>query len=193
MKIICFLRAMDFPINSIGELLSGEHPENVIDILLEEQEKALRSEIAEKQERLDKLSELKKALKTVEHFSVESIGDIARKMENKKKMRKLYAVLLGTGIPVGIVEWTTIIYWIATGNWRPFVAYLVVAVPYAVWVSRYYFKRVAYICPECHGVFKPALKEAFFARHTPTLRKVTCTHCGHKGFCVEIYGVETVL
>jgi DNA-directed RNA polymerase subunit RPC12/RpoP len=55
-------------------------------------------------------------------------------------------------------------------------------------ISRYFFKRVAYICPECHTVFRPSLKEAFFARHTRTLRKVTCTHCGHKGFCVETYG-----
>jgi DNA-directed RNA polymerase subunit RPC12/RpoP len=109
-------------------------------------------------------------------------------MENKKNMKKLRTVLLATGIPVGIVEWTTILFWIITGNWRPFAAYLVVFIPYAVWISRYYFQRVAYICPECHAVFKPSLKEAFFARHTPTLRKVTCTHCGHKGFCVETYG-----
>ena len=60
--------------------------------------------------------------------------------------------------------------------------------PYAIWISRYYFKRVAYICPHCHEVFKPALKEAFWASHTPTLRKVTCTCCGYKGFCVETYG-----
>jgi DNA-binding transcriptional MerR regulator/DNA-directed RNA polymerase subunit RPC12/RpoP len=188
MKIICFLRELDLPLNSIGELLSEEHPESVISLLLEQQEKTLREEIAQRQARLDKLTDLRRALKELEHFSVESIGDIALKMENKKKLRKLYTVLFATGIPVGIVEWTTIIFWIVTGNWRPFVFYLVVAVPYVVVISRYFFKRVAYICPECHAVFKPTLKEAFFARHTPTLRKVTCTHCGHKGFCVETYG-----
>jgi len=37
-------------------------------------------------------------------------------------------------------------------------------------------------------VFKPALKEALWANHTPTTRKLTCTRCGHKGFCVEIWG-----
>jgi DNA-binding transcriptional MerR regulator/DNA-directed RNA polymerase subunit RPC12/RpoP len=188
MKIVCFLRELDLPLNSIGELLSEEHPESVISILLEQQEKTLREEIAQKQARLDKLTDLRRALKELEHFSVESIGDIARKMENKKKLRKLYTVLFATGIPIGIVEWAGLIFWIVTGNWRPFVFYLVVAVPYTVVISIYFFRRVAYICPECHTVFRPSFKEAFFARHTRTLRKVTCTHCGHKGFCVETYG-----
>jgi DNA-binding transcriptional MerR regulator/DNA-directed RNA polymerase subunit RPC12/RpoP len=188
MKIVCFLRELDLPLNSIGELLSEEHPESVISLLLEQQEKTLREEIAQRQARLDKLTDLRRALKELEHFSVESIGDIALKMENKKKLRKLYTVVFATGIPVGIVEWATIIFWIVTGNWRPFVFYLVVFVPYIVIISRYFFKRVAYICPECHTVFRPTFKEAFFARHTRTLRKVTCTHCGHKGFCVETYG-----
>jgi len=39
-------------------------------------------------------------------------------------------------------------------------------------------------------VFKPNFKEAFWARHTPTLRKLTCTCCGYHGFCVETYGKE---
>jgi DNA-binding transcriptional MerR regulator/DNA-directed RNA polymerase subunit RPC12/RpoP len=188
MKIICFLRELDLPLNSIGELLSEEHPESVITLLLEQQEKTLREEIDQRQARLNKLTDLRRALKELEHFSVESIGDIALKMENKAKLRKLYTVMFATGIPVGIVEWATILFWIVTGNWRPFVLFLVVAVPYAVAISRYFFKRVAYICPECHTVFRPSYKEAFFARHTRTLRKVTCTHCGHKGFCVETYG-----
>ena len=50
-----------------------------------------------------------------------------------------------------------------------------------------YFKNVDYICPNCHTVFKPSLKETFFAKHTPTLRKLTCSSCGHHGFCVEVY------
>ena len=61
---------------------------------------------------------------------------------------------------------------------------------YCTIVSNFYFKRVAYICPRCHEVFKPNFKEAFWARHTPTLRKLTCTCCGYHGFCVETYGKE---
>lgn len=52
MKIICFLRELDLPINSIGELLSEEHPEDVIGILLGEQEKALSEEISKSRQNL---------------------------------------------------------------------------------------------------------------------------------------------
>ncbi len=190
MKIICFLRDTGISINSIGELLSEDNPGSVISVLLEQQEQLLREEISERQAKLDMLNGIKRELKSVENFSVESIGDIAYAMENKKKMRQLHTVLLITGVPIGIIQWTSIILWIATGRWWLFALYVLVLIPYAVWVSNFYFKRVAYICPQCHEVFKPNFKEAFWARHTPTLRKLTCTCCGYKGFCVETYGKE---
>ncbi|MBQ8625314.1 MAG: MerR family transcriptional regulator [Agathobacter sp.] len=190
MKIICFLRDMGISISSIDELLSEDNPSNVISVLIEQQKQLLQDELKERQTKLDLLEQMERELRSVENFSVESIGDIAYAMENKKNMRKLHAVLLITGIPLGIVQWFAICLWIATGIWWPCMLYVLVAIPYAVWVSNYYFKRVVYICPQCHEVFKPVFKEAFWARHTPTLRKLTCTCCGYKGFCVETCGKE---
>jgi len=187
MKIICFLREAGLSINSIGELLSEENPGNVIITLIEQHEEALREELNERKKKLDMLEQIRRELKNIERFSVESIGDIAYSMENKRKMRRLHAFLLITGIPIGIAEWSSIIWWIMTGIWWPFVLSLCIAVVYGVWISGYYFSRVVYICPECHSIFKPAWKEEFFANHTPTLRKLTCTCCGHKGFCIETY------
>lgn len=190
MKIICFLRDAGISINNIGELLSEDDPGSVISVLLEQQEQALREEVSERQEKLAILDGIKKELRGIDNFSVESIGDIAYAMENKKNVQKLHVILLITGIPLGIIQWTSIVLWITMGIWWPFAAYWFVAIPYAVWVSNFYFKRVVYICPQCHEVFKPNFKEAFWARHTPTLRKLTCTCCGYHGFCVETYGKE---
>lgn len=185
LRIICFLREMDLPINTIGELLAEEDPGSVIGILLDEQENTLRAEIGERQKKLDLLTGMKRELDRIEHFSVESIGDIAYLMDNRKKLRKIHGTMLAVGIPTEIVEWGTLIYSIKTGNWLVFAVGILITIAAAVWISRYYFRNVAYICPQCHSVFVPTFKEAFFANHTPTTRKLTCTSCGHHGFCVE--------
>ena len=190
MKIICFLRDAGISINSIGELLTEDDPRSVISVLIDQQEQLLREEVSERQAKLDLLDGMKRELKSVENFSVESIGDIAYAMENKKKMKQLHTILLITGLPLNIIQWTSIILWIALGMWWLFAAYVLIAIPYSVWAINFYFKRVAYICPQCHEVFQPNFKEALWARHTPTLRKLTCTCCGYKGFCVETYGKE---
>ena len=187
LKVICFLRELDLPINSIGELLAEEHPENVIAILLKEQEKTLRREIGEKQSRLEKLEELKQILKKAEDFSVESIGDVAHIMKHKQKIRRTHTVLLLVGILMDVIEIATLILWIKTGVWLPFALGMVVVVALGIALSAYYFQRTAYICPQCHSVFRPSFRQAFWARHTPSTRKLTCTVCGHRGFCVETY------
>lgn len=190
MKIICFLRELGLPIDSISQFLSEDDPGSVISLLIDQQEQTLREEMNASQKKLDKLIGLKRGLKSVDDFSVESIGDIAFIMENMKRLKNIHSTMLLTGIPFMILQWGSIILWILTGIWWPFLIYVLVVIPYAIWVSRYYFKHVAYICPQCHEVFRPSFKEALWARHTPSARKLTCTCCGHHGFCVETYGGE---
>lgn len=186
MKIICFLRDLGLPINSISGILAEENSNNVISLILEQQEQTLKKEIREHQEKLKKLEELKAGLKGVKEFSVESIGDIAHTMKGKKELRKMRIILLLTGLPVSILQWTSIILWIDKGLWWLFVIWAVVAISCGIFVSRWYYKKVSYICPECHTVFKQTFKEIFKARHTATARKLNCPSCGYHGFCVEV-------
>ena len=39
---------------------------------------------------------------------------------------------------------------------------------------------------QCHTVFQRKFKESFFVRNAPVTRKLTCTSCGHHGFCAEV-------
>lgn len=185
LRIICFLRDMGLPIDAIAQLLAEEEPGRVVELLLEQQEQALRQELARSQSRLEKLEELRRQVKQQPAFSVESIGDIAYLMERRAQLKRVHGTMLLAGVPMSLLEVTGIVLWIVTGIWWPFAVYLLLAVPFGIWVSRYYFRRVAYLCPQCHTVFRPALREAFFARHTPSARKLTCTCCGYHGFCVE--------
>lgn len=168
MKIICFLRDAGITINSIGELLSEEDPGSVISAVIEQQEGLLRKEISEGQAKLAVLEGMKRELKGVEKFSVESLGDIAAVLENKKKMKRLHMILVMIGIPVGMIQWTALILMIAVGIWQPFALFVLMITPCVLWLSGYYFKRTAYICPRCHGGFRPGFRE-FFSRSTARL------------------------
>ena len=179
MRIICFLREAGLPINSIGELFAEEHPEKIISILLDQQEQALREEIAEGQKKLGIIENIKRELKEVENFSVESIGDIAYVMKNKNKLRKMRWLMVLTGIPVTALQWTSIILWITNGLWWLFAIWACVAIPWGIAVSIYYFKHVAYICPECHEVFSPRFKELFWAYHTLKMRPLPFADCDY--------------
>lgn len=187
MKIICFLREVGLPINGIAKLFAEEKPEGIISILLEQQKQVLRGELSERQAKLEMIEGIKRELKEVERFSVESIGDIAHIMKQKNKLRKMRMWITVSGVPVSVFQWISVILWITNGLWWLFAVWVGVAIPWAIWASIYYFKHVAYICPECHEVFKPKFKEAFWAYHTPRMRRLTCPKCKKKGLCVEVY------
>ncbi len=186
LKIICFLRDLGLSIDQVKQLLSEEDPGSVISLLLEQQEVTLKKEIGEREEMLKKLSELKTGLKSVSEFSVESIGDIAYFMTNRKKLRNLRIFMILVSLPLGILQWSSIILWITRGIWWLFLVWVIAVVPYVFYFSRWYFKKMAYICPQCHTVFQPSIREGFWANHTPATRKLTCPSCGHRGFCVEV-------
>ena len=187
MHIICFLREAGLPINSISALFAEAKPESIISILLDEQERVLREELSERQAKLDLIEGIKRELREIESFSVDSIGDIAHFMKQKNKLNKMRLTMVLTGIPVTALQWTSIVLWITNGLWWLFAAWVCVAIPWGICVSKYYFDHVAYICPECHEVFKPSFKEMFWAYHTPKMRRLTCVACGRKGLCVEVY------
>lgn len=191
LRVICFLREAGLSIGSISQLLEEKDPGSVIEILLDQQEEALRKEVAEREKQLEMLSGIRKGMKDRDHFSVESISDIAYQMTNRKKLSKLHTFLLGIGLAMEAIEIVWLILSIKTGNWWIFAAgMLVVNVPLGVWMSAVYMKKTAYICPQCHEVFVPKFKESFWAYHTPRTRRLTCPHCGHKGMCVETYREE---
>ena len=187
MRIVCFLRETGLPLNSIAALLSDEHPEQIVSVLLEQQEQLLREELNERQEQLTKLEMIRRELKSLPQFSVESIGDIAYFMENKKQLRRLRMRLLLVGIPPGLLQWVAIILGVLNGWWWMLAVWAVVAVPTAVWMTQYYNRHVAYICPHCHERFSVSFKELMFSNHTPKMRRLTCPSCKHKGWCVEVY------
>jgi len=187
MRIICFMREAGLPINSISCLFAEEHPEKVISILLDQQEQDLKEDISNAQKKLAIVETIKRELKEIPNFSVESIGDIAHVMKEKNKLNKMRLTMVLTGIPVTALQIASVLLWITNGLWWLFVIWACVASVWGAWVSIYYYNHVAYICPECHEVFRPVFKEMFWAYHTPRMRRLICPKCKNKSLCVEIY------
>jgi len=190
LRVICFLRDLGLSLNHVGDILETDNATKVIHLLLEEQKKTLETEVAERKEQLERIGEIQKEMKNIAQFSVENLGDVAYVMENKKKMKKVYSVILGIGLVLDGLELGAFIYAIKTGNWWMFAGVLLLMLIVLFPLMNFYHKYTVYICPECHEVFKPKKAEWFWANHTPKTRKLTCPCCSYKGFCVETYGVE---
>jgi len=192
LRIICFLRETGLPLSSIAALFAEEKPGSIISVLLEEQERALREELAECQSKLALIEGIQREVKELESFSVESIADIAHVMKQKNKLYKMRRNMILTGIPVSLLQIVSIVLGITHGLWWLLAVWACVAIPWGIIVSLHYFGHVAYICPECHEVFRPGLREAFWAYHTPKMRRLTCPACGRKGLCIEVYREKEV-
>ena len=190
MKVICFLRDTGLSLNTIGQLLNEEDPGSVISLFIDQQKQALRAEIDAGAEKLRRLEELEKGLRAMkggQRFSIETIGDAADVMKNNDKRKRMLWTMILISIPISALQWASIILWIKKGIWQPFLVWLALAIPFGIIATIYYYRHISYICPQCHAVFKPSLKEVVFAAHTSKTRKLTCTECGHHGFCVEIW------
>ncbi len=188
LRVICFLRDLGLSLNHVGDILEADNATKVINLLLEEQKKTLETELSERKAQLDRIDEIQKEMKNIANFSVENLGDVAYVMENKKKMKKVYSVILGIGLVLDGLEIGAFIYAIKTGNWWLFAGVLLLMLIVLFPLMEFYHKYTVYICPECHEVFKPKKAEWFWAKHTPKTRNLTCPCCSHKGFCVETYG-----
>lgn len=187
MRIICFLQEAGLPINSISELLAEDNPKDIISVLLDQQEADLKEEVRERQKQLDMIDTIKREMKDLDDFSVESIGDIAQLMKSKAKLKKMRILLAVVGIPLSILLWASIIGCLFTGKLWLLAVAAAVYIPFAIWASIYYFSRVAYICPHCHKLITPSLREALLAHHTPRMRRLTCPECKRTGLCIEVY------
>jgi len=188
MRIICMLKSLGLSLESIRGILGSDHPEKVLFLLLDEQERQIDEEIGLMQRQKTAIEGVRETLRTGQLLSIESIADMEHMMEEKKKLRRLHWNMLLLAIPMTLVQWGTILYWIFTGTWWPFAACIPPVILLGIVLMRLYYRNTLYICPECGERFRPSLKEVFWARHTPKTRRLTCTCCGRKSWCVETYG-----
>ena len=188
MRMITALKTLGLSLDAIQGVLGSEHPEKVLLLLLEEQEKRIQGEreVLERQHRA--VETVRETIRTGQMLSIESIADMDRMMEEKKKLNKLHLTMLVLAMVMSGLQWAGIVLWITTGIWWPFAACWPFVIALGIFVTRMYYKNTLYICPECGARFRPTMKQMLWARHTPKTRLLSCTKCGKTGWCVETYG-----
>ena len=188
MRMICALKTLGLSLDAIQGVLGSEHPEKVLLLLLEEQEKRIREEQDTLARQKSAVDTVRETIRTGQMLSIESIADMDRMMEDKKKLSRLHLGMLLIGMTMSGLQWAGVILWITTGIWWPFAACWPLVIALGILISKMYYKNTLYVCPECGTRFRPAFREMFWARHTPKTRLLTCTKCHNHGWCVETYG-----
>lgn len=183
---ICLWKTMGLSLEAIKGILESQNADKVLELLLEQQAKALEEDIQDRQQQLRSIRALEENLKSAEKIPVNSISDMEQLMKNKQKLRKVHGVMIALGILADLIQAAGLVLWIVKGIWQPFVICFAVAVVIDLLLTRYYYRNTEYLCPACGVRFRPGVKEFLFSKHTPKTRKLTCSHCGEKDYCVEV-------
>lgn len=187
MKLICLLKSLGLSLESIKGILQSEQPEKVLLLLLDEQEKQLDAELTEKAEQKKTIAAARACLEKTQAIPENLQSDIEHiMMENRKrKLRRVHLTLVLWGSLCTIAEVITLMIWGFYGNWVPFAVTLPIAMVICALLTRMHHRSTVYVCPACGATFRPTLREFLFSGHTPKTRKLTCTHCGKRDWCVE--------
>ena len=186
LQTVCFLRSLGLGLEAIRQLMGDDNAQEVVSLLLEQRAAELRQEMEERRQQLEALNQLRAAGRQFPALSPETIGDIAFAMKRKKKLRQLHLTMLLIGIVMDVLLVGSVLLWIFRHTWIPFACCLPCVLALGVGLTALYYRGTAYLCPQCHRVLRPGLREFLFSAHTPTTRKLTCAKCGHRGFCVEV-------
>lgn len=190
LRLICLLKSLGLSLDSIKGILESETPGRVLLLLLDEQEKRIDEEIRGREKQKKAIEVVRESIRNADMIAVNSIRDIEKIMDGKKKLKRAHIAMLVVGIFMDLIEIGTIVLWITRGIWLPFAVGMPIVIVMGILITRMYYRNAAYICPECSAAFRPRMKAFIFSKHTPKTRKLRCTHCGYLGYCVETYADE---
>ncbi|MCL2170896.1 MAG: MerR family transcriptional regulator [Defluviitaleaceae bacterium] len=185
LRLICTLKTIGLSLELIKGILESESPAKVLMLLLDEQAKLLASEIGERQKQLETIEAIKDSIRNKTTIPVNSIIDIESMMEKNKIVRTRFKRLVAIACLMSLPTLGTIALWITRGAWIPFAIVFPATQLLAVLLAKHHYKNTAFICAECNAVFKPPFKTILFTSGTTKARWLTCTKCGHAGYCVE--------
>lgn len=186
LQLICIYRGLGLGLSDIKEVLTDEeNSKKILLSVLKQRELSLEEEIAQKLSQRDGVRMIRKYLSEGRAMNRNSFCDIRLIMKGKKRWKRIIAALLAVGLVLDAAEIAFIVLWAVKGIWLPFAIGMPFVVVCMVVVVALYYHSVSYACVDCGTVFRPKLREWFFAKHTFSARKLTCPHCGKRNYQTE--------
>ena len=210
LRRILLLKSLGLRLADIRSVLASDVSTTVLRDILEAQDARLAAELQERSLARQRIATMIASLDATGELPAQTIPDMEAIMQNtatpttntttnttpqpaperpsmwKSELAPFYKTMLVVGIAIDIVQVAAIVWWVTTGDWRPFAIVMPLVIAAAALLVRAYRAHTAYLCPHCRRAFVPRAAEWFFARHTPTTRRVTCTHCHTKDWCAEV-------
>lgn len=206
LRRILLLKSLGLRLADIRSVLASDVSTTVLRDILEAQDARLAAELQERSLARQRIATMIASLDATGELPAQTIPDMEAIMQNvttpttnttpqpepecpsmwKSELAPFYKTMLVVGIAIDVAQVAAIVWWVTTGDWRPFAIVMPLVIAAAALLVRAYRARTAYLCPHCRRAFVPRAAEWFFARHTPTTRRVTCTHCHTKDWCAEV-------
>ena len=210
LRRILLLKSLGLRLADIRSVLASDVSTTVLRDILEAQDARLAAELQERSLARQRIATMIASLDATGELPAQTIPDMEAIMQNtatpttntttnttpqpaperpsmwKSELAPFYKTMLVVGIAIDVVQVAAIVWWVTTGDWRPFAIVMPLVIAAAALLVRAYRAHTAYLCPHCRRAFVPRAAEWFFARHTPTTRRVTCTHCHTKDWCAEV-------
>lgn len=192
LRMIFFLRELDFSIEQIKRLFAEENAAQVLELLLVVHIATAKEELAAKEQQVDIAVKILDRLRKQDPQSLDFLMDISLSMKNQKAWKKLQWKM-GISIFLAIVSYVGLILLSSYLQkfWLAYVAMGLFLTGFS-WLVIYFRKQFIYLCPHCHQKFEPSFNEFALAGHTPRTRKLTCPHCHQKSYCLELAKENTV-
>ena len=106
-------------------------------------------------------------------------------MNKNKKVRSKFIRLVAISILISLPTFGAIALWRINGMWIPLVIIFPISMVFGVLIAKRFYRDTAFICTKCNAIFTPLFKKVILTSGTIKSRWLTCTKCGHAGYCAE--------
>ncbi|MCG7341551.1 DNA-binding transcriptional MerR regulator [Staphylococcus auricularis] len=188
---ILVLKSLSFSLKDIQVILTEEDDTDILKSTLKRQRQEIESTVSEQQNKLARIKWMEGTISNEPQYALKALPQLHHFSQTRGKLKHVYQKVGYILIVIGLVECAGLIASLFFKKWWVMVLVILALIPVAYLLTRYIYKRIAYICPKTNQVFKPSFWAYTIASHTPRTRKLKSPFTHEKTYCLEVYDDTT--